>query len=305
MNEDRKIAFIQDCYHGSFASRLSFLKALSDCEAYYGKDICEISKEDILPFVKTAIGKSSSTIATNLSVLNKYYKYCLEQNYQNALSVHISYAEASQNRDLKRNMVSSPSMMEDVLNSIFPNTGEEEYSNILRCFLWVLYSGVQIEDANEVRISDVHLDEMYFVSNGKKYPIYDEARDVFNFCLNSPAISVKMPKGKCYRARIDCDLLLRSFTVLNPIKLRNGVAKHVKSARNSGQCTVELTCQSVYKSGLFYRAYIRNNKSLAIDISPFDYSTKAPKLEENATLFYRNRSLKRDFVDWENIFYKK
>lgn len=304
MNEDRKLAFVKECYRGGEASHLSIFKALAKCEDYYGKDICEIPKEDVLPYVKSVAGKSSSTIATNLSTLNKYYKYCLEHDYNEALPTYISYTEVSSLHDLKRNMVSSPEMMEDVLNNIFPSVEEGEYSNILRCLLWMLYSGVQIEEANEVRTGDVHLADMYFISNGKKYPIYSEARDVFDFCLNSNVIAVKMPKGKWYRERVDSDLLLRSFTILTPVKLRNGVVKHVKSSRISGQCAVELTCQSVYKSGLFYRAYIRNNKSLAIDVSPFDNSTKAPKLEENASLFYHNRSLKRDYESWKATFYK-
>lgn len=304
MNKNRKLAFVKECYRGSEASHLSLFNTLSNCEDYFGKDICEISKEDILPFVRTAVGKSSSAISTNLSTLNKYYKYCLEHNFHGALPVYISYSEVSSLRDLRWNMVSSPGMLEEVLNCIFPSVEEGEYSNVLRCLLWMLYSGVQIEEANEVRTGDVHLADMYFISNGGKYPIYSEARDVFDFCLNSNVIAVKMPKGKWYRERVDGDLLLRSFTILTPVKLRNGVVKHVKSSRISGRCAVELTCQSVYKSGLFYRAYIRDNKSLAIDVSPFDNSTKAPKLKENASLFYHNRSLKRDYESWKATFYK-
>ncbi len=302
MNEDRKLAFIKECYHGNEAGHLSIFKKLSRCEDYYGKDICEIPKEHILPYIKTAAGKSSSTISTNLSTLNKYYRYCLDRGYDDALPVYISYAEVSSLHSLRRNMVASPKMMEEVLNSIFPGTDEGEYSNILRCLLWMMYSGIKIEDAGKVCVRDVNLKKMYISFNGCRYPIYNEAVSVFEFCLNSEVIMVKAPKGKYPRQRIHCDLLLRSFTVLDPIKLRNGVVKHVKLARSSGKCDIELTCQSVYKSGLFYRAYSKHDDSLAIDIDPFDCSTKAPKTTD--LTFWHHRDLKRDYESWKTTFYK-
>lgn len=305
MNEDRKLAFINDCYCGKIDRYVSVFKSLCDCEAFYNKDLCELSEEQILPFLNEILVNTYATNTTKISILNKYYKYCYKNGFPNALNTQIVFSYHGDNCEgIINSMVSSPEELNNILNEIFADVQEGEFSNILRTGCWLLYSGLELEEAINVRVQDVNLDKGCIIYNGITYPIYNNSIDVVRFCIDNSEIYVKVTNRKYKKKRIESDLLLRSFSEINTKKIRDSIGKHVKHANEDGRCNKKLTCRSIYKSGLFFRAYNRNDNSSSIDVKPFEKCITAPKFADRVA-YQHNRDLKIEYTKWKKCFYGK
>lgn len=304
MNEDRKLIFIKECYHGKADRYISVFKSLRDCEAFYNKDLCELSVEQLMPFLNKILVNTYATNTTKISILNKYYKYCYKHGYPNALDTQLIFSYYGDNYDgIINSTVSSPTELNIILNEIFADVEDGEFSNILRTSCWLLYSGLELEEAINVRVQDVCLDKGYIMYNGVMYPIYKDSIDAIKFCIDSQEICVKAAGRKYKKKRIESDLLLRSFNEINEKKIRDSIGKHGKAANVDGRCNKKLTCNSIYKSGLFFRAYNRNDSSANIDIKPFETCMSAPRYADRAA-YQHNRDLKVEYAKWKKCFYE-
>ena len=301
MNEDRKMAFINEYYEGSATSYMSIFKSVEACEEHFQKDLCEISKQQLVPFLTNALGESYGTGVQRLAVLNKYYEYCWNHGFSGAQETHLSYSDIQKSHDIARNMVGSPEMLHCILNNIFPSVSDGEYSNILRCCIWLIFSGVKINDTASLRVCDINLDAMAITYRDSVLPIYNDAVEVLRFCMESNFITIRGPKGNYKKGRIDCDLLLRSFNPVSWEKLQNGIAKHVKDSVKCGRCPVNITCHTVWKSGIFYRTYLNDDDRILASAYSKEREPQVPKsADKNAYKQYYN--IKREYLAWESKF---
>ena len=303
MNKDRKLAFLKEKYGDNYPYRSTILKVMEKCEDFYGKDICELTENQLYPFLNN-IGKNYNTIITYISVLNSYIKYCYDKKFPGALNTKISYKKDSLKYNMKSSMVASPSDLQRVLDKLFPSVTAGEYANILRCCCWLLYAGLELDEAADIKIDDIRLNEQLISYNGNFYPIYPESLEVIRFCIDSDNIVVQGGKLLYSKKRLNNHLLLRSFNEINASKLRDGITKRANAATKNGKCDVAVTCRSIFRSGLFYRAYMRNDDSLKIDVKPFENNVKAPKKSDHA-LYEKNRGFKNDYIEWKKCFYTK
>ena len=269
-------------------------------EQKWDADICTKDMDDLLPAITKVACLRIRSNDIRYSVLKTYGRWCREQGIDGAL-------DALENIDIRKvgfdkireQTVRDPNNLQEYLNVICEREDRQATDNIVRCYCWLAYSGVEEEDIIKIKCSDVDLDNMivHYESGIWQIKIYDEAFAAFKNCVELDKFLFINPRFETYRERVPGDTLVRGVNDL-PTTSSMRVELSRKAKRHDEELNVKLSYKRIRMSGIFYRTlmdekngiepnfktlvhYERKGKKYNLSNSRNTQSSKLMELERN------------------------
>lgn len=283
-NETLKIKYIKE-FTEQISTRERLLVLFNSVESFeekLGKDICEMSQEELAPIISSISALRGRTSGTRISSLKDYASWCLKNNVHGATD-SLFHVETDKTAAMKTQTVKNPMHLQKYLDSICDPEDEETADNTVRCFYWLAYSGMDESDILKVTAMDVSLRKMVVQYNGEEYPIYRESIHAIRNCMELTEFRYKHPNYNdgtiVYKPRADGDTIMRGIKAAPSVtSLRSELSRRSKRCLESGKTNMKLSYYRVWISGLFYRTH-----ELELAGVPADFSVAAKKFMSGKT----------------------
>lgn len=179
---------------------------------------------------------------------------------------------------------------------------EETTDNILRCFLWLAYGGVPLDQSALITSKEIDFNEMIIRHKGFEYPIYREGIRAFRNCAKLTAFKYKHAAyfEDAVKERRPGKEILRgigdeetdSETTLH--HLSNKLAIATRSAVNSGITSIRLNYQTAWYSGFYYRIHQMEISGMPVTPHDLDISEKSGAAHKST-----KKNALRDYENWK------
>lgn len=273
-NEDSKLRFLKEKYHGDSSTAIFAKRLLEACEKYereWGCDICTKSTEEVTPVLEEITGLRNASKWARMTVLRSYAKWCIENDIPGACD-GILYAKCDGIEKVRKQMVRDPEHLQRVLDSVFKDEHECTIEDIYRSYCWMVYSGIDERTAFMIEASDVNLNSMEICRDGKTFKIYNQARRAlhsavyateFQWVAGSSKDGIAKPRKRAPGA-----LILRGFRGdVTPLVMRAQLSRSVKLAYAGKEDKIEISYMRLRLSGIFYRIYEQEIATGKVDFS--------------------------------------
>lgn len=303
-NKDRKMQFLEETRSSTDFGK-SIFNTTEPYEQEAGQDLCELQSEVLQSIANDNFGSRTRTMDSTIAFLRSYVLWCKEQGYPSSDGIY--NVETQMDEKMKRYMVASPKHLQTILDRAFPPVESETVDCIYRCYLWMSFSGIDKEEATEVKVSEIDFNSMLIEHGGKSFELYRDAVPAFRMACDATEF-------KHYHTNPDYMKIVNRFPgeyLLRGIKsekVKLVTAKRVVQTafKNSG---VELTYDKIRLSGVFYRAYEAERSG---DNVNFD-DIVVEKIVKRESTYHRNYTrnkaanmIKRDLLDdyacWKAAF---
>lgn len=309
--KERFIASVTDSEYTANVYRLIF-RASEQYEENAGMDLCQMDEHHGKPLANKLVGISGTSVDKRLRLAKSYVKWCVENGVPGAKSDFLNVSP-NMYRNIERNMVSGPIMLEEYLNQVFDRPEEETVHNVYRCYLWLGFIGVPRMLLEDLATGSVDLERRIVEVGDVSYAIVDEAMPVFRNCVNLTAFRSKQRYGTIIKPRSLGNYLLRGMAdhfALDHLTIK--VTTLEANAENDGRTTRRISYDRARLSGIFYRAF---NAELA-GVDP-GFRAEAERLTNEETeqragttekwvgqrITARETSLRRDYERWKLTFF--
>ncbi len=313
-NAEIKNQFLQDFSKSVTrqAAAANMFNALEPYEESWGADVCTRSIEEVQSVMQSLIGVRTNSSAHRTSIIRGYATWCCDHGVPGANRelCQIEGVVAPQVEKIRRQWVASPAHLQRCLDSLCDPVSEETIHCVLRCYLWLAFSGLPEEDALSIPISAVDFSDLVIRYNGKDYPIYREAVPAFRACarlLQFRTYKSRSTKDRwTYVDRGPGDWLLRCFRTSQDKHYFRVLLSQLNRANDTESGgSVKLAYSRVHMSGVFYRTY-EAERSLGVepDFHGYVYQTFANQDTPlpNNRANYMNRLCLRDYENWKAAF---
>ena len=309
--KERFIASITDSENTANAYRLVF-RVSEPYETNAGLDLCQMDEHIGKPLANKLVGTSGASVEKRLNLAKYYVKWCAKEGVPGA---RLDFLNVSPNmyRNIMRNMVSGPIMLEEYLGQVFDRAEEETVHNTYRCYLWLGFLGVPKQLSEDLSPGSVDLERRIVEADGVPYEIYDEAMPVFRNCVCLSYFRSKQRYGTIVKPRSLGNQILRGMAdrfSLNNLSIK--VTTLEANALRDGKTTRRISDDRARLSGIFYRAL--NAEMAGIDAG---FRAEAEKLTDEDTkqregttdkwvqqrIAARENTLRRDYERWKLAFF--
>ena len=287
---------------------------ISQVEEYLGKDLCEMNADE----AQLALGKSTQTARLwmpAITMLRRYVARCAdEKGLDTARGVY--EARDVNVVDVLENMVSDPGGLQSLLDRLFYPERELRIDCIYRCYYWLAFAGLKLDDVFKINVADVDLESMVVHFEDEEYPIYKEALPAFKNAstLNAfNAYSTWFTEVKSWNRVVGLQLLRGLRGMARKETFRNQLNKFLEArAKAESRPTDNApTYDRVQKSGLFYRVHVYESATDEREsfqrFADLDMADKTFKLHRGQSLEKRRdhkaRMLRADYDKWRYAFY--
>lgn len=349
-NERRKTSFINEGgFKPSVANsaRRIFIW-YADMERSLDMDLCEWPAEVLEPFVNSQSGLRSKSVSVVLTILKKYIRWCEDNGYKTSDAIRRIRIDAYEK--IRSQMIPNPYALRKKLDEHFDLPEEETVDIVYRVYLWMAFAGIEDEDAILVRDVDVNFRKMTITSDLKSYEIYRDALDDFYAACNLREFRYVHtdPDYTTMRDRVEGNTIVRglksntdNLMSIRPVinkKLRYNKEerlrqrereKHLKALKKeaasankqieivnveepSGKQVNTMSYDRIRLSGLFYRAFVREQAGEKPDFSQFitaqiarkEKPYKYTQSRTEATVINQfQREYMTDYENWKSAFF--
>ena len=309
-NEERKMRFLAETRESS-AYGISVFKTFEPYEREAGMDLCELTTEALQPVINTNFGFRERTIETAISFMRSYVAWCRERDCPTSDGVYGLRTEMDEK--MKRLMIASPAHLESILNKAFAPVSKETIDCLYRCYLWMVFAGMEESDPLDVTVDEIDFSYMTIEHGGRSYEIYREAVPAFRmacdatqFLYINPNYTGDKEKG-VYRDRYPGKSLFRGIRS-DQIKLTT-----IKGIINKAFSTngIETSFGKVRLSGLFYKTFEMERMGEPVNFNSYVVEC----MNKTDSQYHRNytrskransirRYIKNDYEHWKAAFIK-
>lgn len=278
-NKEIKSKFIAD-YTTSLSRRQAIKIMFDDTEQYeteWNKDICQASKDEVLPVLKKLVGFRTGSKGLRMSAMRGYIKWCVENGIPGTRTDILDIKDLGDEKMLNQT-VANPQHLQRYLDCIFDKESEETIDCIYRAYYWVAYSGITEEEAMRVEASEVDFENSIIKHNGVDYPIYREAIQSLKKCVKLREVVYRKYSGDNkkvrMRRRTPGDILLRGISKEPPkietmrmvVSRRARERKHMcREDFDNPRVNLKLSFYRVWLSGIFYRMCEAERAGIPVD----------------------------------------
>ena len=296
-NEEVKNAFILDYAGGILSTEKmanTLFNATEDFEKEWGADLATVDEETIKPMMDEVLGLRLRSHWGYRTILREYAKWCLlHKDVVPGATKSVLNVECDGVSKIRRQMVSGPVHLQNVLDMMFEPEDDKKIDNLYRCYFWMAFSGLNEEEALNLDKSCINLNEMQIEydimvvgADGEEEhmrkiaPIYTQARKAFENAVNLTSFVYENPaytpsKRISYRDRVEGTKLMRGiradtrFDTIRATISRITKKKSTESAQKallSGDNFHEfqISYKRIQMSGIFYRAYERERAGMDV-----------------------------------------
>lgn len=323
-NEKIKERFLQevDVTNRAIDSYRRTFERAAALEKQLGKDLCEFSTEEFIQLAGEVGGASTHSLYSRLSDLKRYIRW-VSDNRELRLSPNMPLL-LTQEKDIagitdayRERYVKDPKGLKEFLDRLDEtNDTPPDFlglNKIRRVLFWLAFSGIQKEDVENIKESDVDIKHKMIAYNSDVYPIYYPAIKDFQDLLGMKTMSSKKTSKKIVvqMPRADGDLLLRGEAQPSFQSISTNFRIYIAEATRRDPSTKRLTYEKVRMSGIFYEAY---SEELQTGIEP-NFNVQAEReLERGATwptldseqksvrIMRRAHLMRKDYRKWKEAF---
>lgn len=280
---------------------------LAPFEIKWGKDICNMPSDDI----ENVFGEITGTRVTSRnsikSLLLCYLNWCIKHGYRDE-SLGVPSLDSTNLGLIQRRMVSSPEHLQRLMDVIFDPEDKCTYDNICRCYFWLAFMGFKEQDALQVSIDDVDLDNVCVVYSDRRYIIPTDGCDAMQKCktLNWFVDSAFGRKA----SRDDSKQLLRGKSNTNHNSINSMLKTKFRNAKkraeaNGSNFDIEISYSRILLSGEFYRVYINECAGNILDFTKLAIESGTGRTRQSMTAAKQKASgkyYKQDYEQWKLAF---
>lgn len=273
-NEEQKRAFIESHTKSdnTMAKIIQIFTWFEPYEEKWGLDLSQQNAEELQPVVNAITGVRGKSTELVIIILKEYIKWCERNGYKFSNGIYDVKIDAIEK--IKTQMVASPLHLQSVLNEFFDKVEEETVDITYRIFLWMAFAGLEDKDAIRVTKNCVDLKSLKIRFEGHSYNIYEEGLEDFVKACTLTDFKFIHPNYITRRNRAAGDIIMRgvrSSTVnlktIRPVINKKFSAKDTEKIK--GHQKSHVSYKRIYLSGVFYRAYEREQAGLPVDFSEF------------------------------------
>lgn len=301
-NELQKQKFIFERY-GADSKRIEeVFNTIAPKEEELGKDVSEFSSDEIQDIVSNRIGRRNSTGKSLFKFVCEYLEWCGKN--QIPVAADISKVVAKSNARNGNEFFSSPAHIKLCLDQAYRVPECNPSTTPLKCLVWLLFSGIDVDNACEVKNSDIDFENLLIHYNGIDYPLYRESIPDFKNAVNKETFVYFHPKyDPVERVRMKSDYVLRG---LKTPKMSYEYVKQLK--RKNEELEKKFVPRSIIKSGIYYRIYEIERMGFPADLSEeIDRQMKNRDLDspgyryKNTALNNVRFNVKAEYELWKSV----
>lgn len=313
-NEERKKRFIE-----------SYTKSevyIHQCEVFFEKtqvlerkhniDLCEFDVEQMQEALDYTSGRQINSQTARMTIIKAYSRWCISQGFPNAKESILEVKEVGLYK-IKQQMVSSPTHLQLFLDSVYDKESEETTDNVCRCYYWLAFCGLKIEDAIQITKDNIDFENMLIRIRDEEYPLYREALPSIKNCINLSSFKYNHPRYETplRQPRASSNQLLRMVgTEAGFQNLRNKTSRSTRKALKEGRTQIELSYSRARLSGFFYRIYELEKVGIAPSFTQLaaslmegkDYKLEKARHTTEGTIRIITNKYKRDYERWKQAF---
>lgn len=311
-NENQKREFISS-YTNSHSTAAKVEQIFSWFESYekeWNMDLSQQSAETLQPVVNKLTGLRIKSTELVLIILKEYVKWCAKSGYETSKGVFDVKINTIQK--INDQMVVSPFQLKSKLDEYFDTADKETVDITYRVFLWMAFAGMEDKDAIRVTADCVDLENLRINFEGHSYELYKQCIEDFKKACSLTDFQYIHPNYTTRKERACGDTIMRGFSspivdlkTIRPIINKKFDSKNIKLG--SDEQKNRYSYKRIYLSGIFFRAYEREQAGLPVDFSEFiamsierKEKTKKYTLSETRTLSKIARTIEREYIaDYE------
>lgn len=227
-------------------------------ESAMEKDIAEMSSGEFqYVFSNIDIKGSYSYTYGNISLLKQYIYWCKTNTDFNIINEVNNIEDQGYNAVLFTfidKMVSSPQDLIDKCDILLPDVKDLRIDNFLRAYLYLLFCGFTENEIVEIKVKD--LDTLF---NNLIYsefiPHLNIISDMEYYNKGKQKINLKNSSS--------FDLLIKNCSESSKTKesMKSRLSKASRIYKKNNNKKLNLSCNNVYKSGYYYKAYLQEKNN--------------------------------------------
>ena len=316
-NEEVKNAFLRTICKESVRDHISLIfRNSSEFEQEFGKDLSEFNNDEIQRLFNKYGGARHSAKITFTGHLSRYLDWASQNGFNVICDLSKIDIIGDSVAKFRAKMVFSPEHLNRYMDAVFGSVDNETVGVAYRCYLWLAFCNVDLDDAMELRTSDVDIDLMRVMVSGREIPLYKESIRAFELAKTLKRFRVikSNTTAEIYADREDGTRLLRASKRAGVSKkdydsrlMTGEVARNIRFAYKKGIIQTRIGYSTVRLSGIFYRALLREqmgmepNFQAIVDMEMADYQA-ATNLNYNSRKCRLLGNYKRDYEIWKMAY---
>ena len=314
--DGRRSRFANDLSDSSKGIFFVTFNGFENYEASIGKYIEDMDDDEFSEAMRQTMRKSSRTNSQKISIISRYFTWCKQNGYNFRSPEELRSFEGREEATIsavKKTMFASPAHLQSFLDKVFDPVEIGSADCLYRCFIWLVYMGLSIEEIESVQVDNIDLFRFTIRFGSVEYKLPSESLAVIHACMTLDSFRVESQhvlSGIYYVSRSEGKHLLRRAAKSNGVsyfRMRTDTAKKVHSKGYA----VEL--DGVRKSGSFYRIFQREQITGEADFSMLiirsiesdpKFSEKRKDLQEKTVRTLRNY-IRKDYEAWKSAFNMK
>ena len=288
-------------------------KAFEESEREWDADLCTRTASELQPVIGKIVGLRVRSKWVKLLILKDYVRWCIAMDVPGVRDDMLSITNVGLDK-VKTQTIPNPTALQKYLDIICLPESLKTTDNIIRCYFWLAYAGMQEDDIFEIMCGDIDFDnmEIKYAKRNRTVPIYKEAIKSLRDCSELEYFSYIHPNNPEHklRQRLPGNLLLRGIRA-NFTKEYTRTAMSRRAKENNDKTDLRLSYFRVWISGVFYRAHEGELAGIKPDFSAIaqeQMEGKTYKLDSGRnTMAAKHRQLTRDYEEdyerWKLAWY--
>ena len=311
-NESQKRRFILSYTQSMNTASIveTVFNVTEEFENEWGADICTKSIDELNQVLIKVSGLRAKSNGIRFAILRQYGKWCREHEVAGACDGLENIKDIGLDK-IKEQTIANPRHLQEYLDVICDPEDKQTTDNIVRCYCWLAYSGVEEEDILNIKCSDVDLQNRIIRYDKGINPvkIYDESYKAFKNCTELDEFIFIHPKFETSRKRVSGDTLVRGIRDLTTIaSMRVELSR--KAKRHESETNLKLSYRRIRISGIFYRALIDETNGCNPDFKALvayerqgkQYNLSHSRNTQEAKLRELERDYASDYERWKRAW---
>lgn len=311
-NEYQKIEYIFQQPENTQKKLTNRFKQFAKYEERYGKDLCEMSIDELKSIFPSLNIITPQTRTNVKSLISSYIDWCIytkKTDKENSLKL-LSIEDIASPNVFEIKMMKSPKQAQEILDIIYPEEYRNNYPNkaiLNKLIFWLFYSGVPDKDIQVLKKGSIDYDKKIVHSPtqvGVIYEVFDEVLPLWEKFVDINEIefeSVGKRLGHSSKL-VENDYLFRQFDNnkgnehMQRHLFRNYLHRMFINYQKETGIYLLVSMSNMTLSGYFYRLYIsgKTDKQIRKEIYTLNGSNK-----NKASSMFGN------YKEWRRYFYER
>lgn len=294
----------------------SFFKVVNEIELKYNCDFAELSYNDAVDSLKDILRGGIGHQNNQMSIIRDYISWCIKTkkvSYTENVLSNFMPSNLSQVNSYKSELFSSEEELVECLNLYLSPLIEDRTDNLIRCFVYLLFTGLQIDEALLLKPKNINVNDKTLIVNNKVFKLSDEFFRTILYVSSMTYIDTPRPtKGTKSTIIPQRNYVIETSTPIKNIKggieeyRLNSLKEYLKvklSIIFKQIPNKKITPLSILDSGVFVRMYKRELETGEIICDEYLLQRFERK---NSTAFNEPEFVKRNCLKeydlWKNSF---